>query len=489
MSSSAGQSQANREVPTAVYTRRIETSYDVSSVTVGGLQVWPFLRTEYNISLSAKRDGFVKDPRMRMGPVQKLRRLRNLLYGFPAWWRSYDYVVLAGAGGRKLLNGQYVHKDTEWLIQALGRNRTLAVEEARLWKGHYPHGCVPEKHVVSRDVLNALAFLPMRPERLSIANESILREINTEFGLKVDYRWSIAVFLRVASVLGRFMRRWQPRAIFLSCYWGLVHQAAIYAARRQGITTCELQHGLMPPRESNHGYTVSCKCDRNCFPEYLMVYGEHFRDQFRDSNFIDNDNVLVTGSGYIDSIRAGYECDPQLRAALDRYDTSVCVASQADHEDEIVAFISAAARQAPRTLFVFVPRLLGRDYSAVGFPENVVVYEHLNFYQVVKFTDFHATLWSSTAVEAPAFGTPNILIDLGGGARRFYGTMLTDPDVTRFVTTPAELVEALRSWHPHPRQDIIARHRRFIAPGHQALLDQALGRVLGERPSGYCSGH
>ena len=460
------------------FLREVETEYPLTSVTVDGVQVWPFLRQLFFWHLWRGELGVRR--RKRVQVTRELTRVWNLAYGLHNWWARHDYVFLSSPLFRRQLDGKYVDKHTEWLMARLGRGKCLSVQNSICPGGaDFRRTLNGEEKAVSCDPLNLLAVLPFRTSLMRVQNASVLGDINARYGLDVDYCWAIGAFFRTSNAFGRCYRRWRPRMVFVSCYYNLVHQAAVFAANLLGIPVVEFQHGRI--NETHSGYNIFCRFDRACFPTHMFCYGDYVRDFFGSDNFfMPRENVLPVGNGYIEYIRDRCDAEPDLLKALQVHRKTVAVTSIASLEKAMVDFVRTAAAQDDSILYVFIPRQWSELHSDLQFPKNVIMFKELDFYRIAKYTDFHTTIHSTTALEAPAFGTPNVLINLNGLARAFLSDLLTDTEVTRIVDTPAELVRTVQTWKPKERTEITRRHARFYKMGHAEAGWAAVGKILAE---------
>jgi hypothetical protein len=169
----------------------------------------------------------------------------------------------------------------------------------------------------------------------------------------------------------------------------------------------------------------------------------------------------------------------QLRS---KYEKIVAVSSQWVIEDELIEIIKKTAAICKKTLFIFVPRyVLDKNYQLMAFPTNVVLIRQLDIYQTILLSDFHVTVYSTTALEAPVFGVRNILIDIKGQASEFYKNILSNPLVTRFVNTAEELAEAIVNWEPVPKTKIKQLHGGFYRSNHEENLKKALITIFKEK--------
>ncbi len=453
------------------FLREVEQNMDVGSVTCRGKQVWPFLRQVYFFQYHRHSLGLRPPKKVRWFHEQ--RRVPNLFYGMGDWLRRYDWLLFCSSKGRALVRENHAERASDWVMAALGRDRGLTVEFSEAGR-HYSRRVMPDQHIVSCDPLNLLLVLPaLNAGHVEIHNENVLRQINAEYRLAVNYRWAILSTFRLVRVFRCLLRVWQPKVVFMTCYYCMMNQAVILAAKQLGIKTVELQHGHI--KNDHFAYKVPLELDRSSFPDYLMCYGDYVKKLFGPhNNFIAEDRVFAVGNGYVEYMADLDKPDPLLLAQIQRYRVSVAVTTQWSLEDELIKFVRDAAIRNQDILYVIVPRVVSKDYSRFAFPLNVTVLPHLRFYDIARHTDFHATVCSTCALEAPAMGTPNVLIDLKGWARDYYGDVLTDERVTRIVSTPEEFVQAVSTWDTEDRRTIRSFHREFYKPGHQSLVYEVL---------------
>ena len=448
----------------------IESSYDVASIKYHGNQVWPFLRQIYFFQYHRASVGFA--PKKKMVSWNNLRRAKNLVYGACNWCGDYDYVLICSVELRRKLGDKYVNKDAEWLIQELGKRRVITVEFSDNGK-HFKRSQVAEENVVSGDVFNMVGVLPLISRRDSVENEHILREINERFDLCVDYHWAISSFFRLARAWMSLFRFWKPLTIFVSCYYSMVHQAAVFAANKCRFTVVELQHGRIGAK--HFAYNIKRNLDRAFFPTYMFSYGEYVKQTFTaDNKFIKRDHVLPVGNGYLEELSRSSHAPGAVKDAICHYDKSVAVTTQWSSERDLIEFIKMSAIRDERIGYVLIPRKFSNAYVDLDLPGNIMLFPDLSFYQIVMCVDFHSSVCSTCALEAPVLGIPNILIDLKGWASLYYGDLLADKTVTRIVSTPEEYVSEIRSWKVSCREDVKRKHGSIYRCDHQDNIRRAL---------------
>jgi len=457
------------------FVKEVETKYDVESIKVKDMEVWPFLRIPYYVAYSNKYDFNIKQQK-KTSLWTKTKRVKNVFYGFWNLFKKYDYLVFSCVFETRLMNGRYVNKLAEFLMSELGKKRVLLIENPEDGS-HFKRSKLSTKNIISSDFFLVFRYLPLLKRRFIINNEVILKEINSKYDLNINYRMLISRFICYKNLFRLFFRAYKTRLVFISEYYNSMYQAAVYTAKKLDIKTIELQHGVI--NNKHPAYNVFVKLDKSFFPDYLFAFGDSVKNVFDEDNyFIKKDNVLPIGSMYIDYINDEYKASEETIKMFSnfrkKYKRIVAVPSQKTIENKLIDFLKKSASLSKNVLYIFVPRDVNKDYSNANFPENIILLKNLNVYQIIKEANFHATVYSTCSLEAPALGVPNILINIDGMARKYYSDLLMNRDVTRFVDTEEEFVDVILNWHTRIKKGIMDLHNGFYKQNHKESLKQAL---------------
>lgn len=460
------------------FIKEIETKYNVSSISVNDIQVWPFLRVSYYFQYGRSYIFEVLNNNSNRTKIifSRLKRIRNVFYGFWNLFKKYDYIVFSDTLERRLVSGKYIDKIAEYLLYELGEKRVLLIENP-VNGLHFNRSKISTKNIISLDIFCIFCNKYFLRKKLCIKNEVILKEINKKYGLNINYHRIIAQFIFYKYMFIIFYKIYNPKAIFINCYYSLIHQAAICAAKKKGIKTIELQHGIINNKHS--AYNIFTYLDKSFFPDYLLAFGDYVKNVFNEGNyFIKKENVLPVGSMYLDYINYKYKPSKgNVKIFINfrkKYKKIVTVSSQWTIESKLIKFIKKSASLSKDILYIFVPRDINKNYSNVNFPENIIILKHLDVYQITKETNFHSTVYSTCASEAPAIGVPNILININNQAKMYYSNLLTNRDVTRFVDTEKEFVNTILTWHTKTKREIMSLHNGFYKENHKKNLRHAL---------------
>lgn len=435
----------------------VEREYPVADITVDGEQIWPYLRIRYafygegeNYTQKGERASYNLDPF-----VSRWQGIKTSLYGFPNWVGRYKYVVVAPAMDRRLIEGKQTNRLFDGLVDELGRDNVLFVEQPTPF--HYSNSYT--KHLVSEGVLFAGCYVMTKLDKSQpvIKNVHILEEIQQRYGMGIDDCRKVREFRYLRKVFRLLFQLTRPKVLFVSCYYGFA-QIAIQAAHDLGIKVVEMQHGVIG--KAHCAYNVYTDLDKGNFPDYLLVFGRKELETFDNSRFIDPSHVIPVGSFYIDYVKA----HPAIINGLG--ERTVGVSLQLGAEKALVDFVCKAAQIDQSIDYLLIPRVVDSYFDNMDRPCNVRVLKTHNFYEAMTRVDFHATVSSTTAIEAPSFGVRNILVNLEGGSKRFLSHYLPEGDIARYVETPQEMVDAIRTYPAITREQIAKLNEDNIKPNY-----------------------
>jgi len=458
----------------AEFIHEVETSFAVSGVCVDGIPVWPYLRQCF--IFQQQRKAYLGERRRSIPLFQSLRRMPLIVKGarrpFPA-----DYLVLTSTDKRRMLNGVYLDRIAEGVREQCGAAVGLQiVQSTMLGATSYGERISRDENLWPSDFFHFRLLSALPVSRSRIEGEAVLLDINRRYGLTVPYRKYLGGWLAVRGIVGEWLERVSPRLIFSTCYYGLVTQAFIYEGHQRGVPTIELQHAAI--NRTHAAYRLFYPAPRDFLPDWLFAEGPNVLDMFgTDNSFISRDRVHVIGNFFCERVyesRQNAPRPPELQA----FRLAVCVPRQATVEQVAVRWINRISRQVPDVAFVVLPRNPGDRPSGLTCRGNVFCGVQYDFYQLCPTVDLHATVYSNCALEAPALGTPNLLLNAQGKSRWYFGGTLTESSVNQYADTPDHAVRILKDFCGQPSESVRQKHANVYATDYSERLSRAL-RAIG----------
>ncbi|MFT5171835.1 MAG: hypothetical protein ACI9BD_001614 [Candidatus Marinamargulisbacteria bacterium] len=451
--------------------KEIESRFAVDTIRVNGWQMWSYLRMQHRVYLQSaalKKIVF----RSRSGA---LKQLKNSFYGLTSLFGPVDYFVLSEAVLRRKVNGLYVDKSFDYLISKLGPKRTLCFEATTFQRqSHYPKRKVKTKRILSYSLVLFLS-LPFFLRRLKILNYGILKSVIEKYEIPFNHRYLFKNVLSQFSVAKWFFRLYRPKAIFVTGYYGKI--PFIRAAKLRGIPVVEMQHGFL--QADHFAYNSRLKLDNTFFPDYLLCFGDKETAYFEKATaLVSKSNVVPVGSYILDQLWREFTPNPNWVQRRQSNTIMIAVSGVEEQEKEMISFLREAVAIEPRLIILYCPKFRETQgkKKVFDFPESIFLVDDLNIYEAICHSDFHATTWSTCALEAPSLGVPNILMDIDGFATHYLGGDLTDQSTTRFADSPHSFVSLATAWKVLPRQQIRDRNKTHFKPNFEDNIDAFLAR-------------
>jgi hypothetical protein len=359
---------------------------------------------------------------------------------------------------RKLYNDTYYDIYLDPLYELLGD--TFAVfewPETTGYRRKYDHPVYSKHHVPMHIPLWSKTFWDLLSNRITgrrnftLESEGILQEIIEYIGttasvdktqLTKDINDFITVFASIKRFLYDILHKIKPKAVLIRCGYGRFPMALAQACRELGIPSIELQHGLITSYLPAYRRATP-STNRDCVPEYLLAHGEIYADMVRDGNLFEKDKVVTTGYPYLQRTLLERKKTPSLKQSLSPYSKNILFTSQWIVAEEIKIFVLKVAdhlEQAHMGIgILFKPHPYDKnDYTDLRKNNHIVLIDkYEDTFKLFSVADIHSTVYSTSGLEAMAFGTPNIFVDIYN---------ITPNTGTPYIArSPAQFIESINT--------------------------------------------
>ena len=131
-------------------------------------------------------------------------------------------------------------------------------------------------------------------------------------------------------------------------------------------------------------------------------------------------------------------------------------------------------------LFFLKPRKLplSHYHEKYVFPKNIIFIDTVNIYELIIQTDFHITIYSTCAIEAPSLGKKNILFNIDGKAKEYLGETLKNDVTTVYVDTIEEFNKVILNVDAPSLKSIFEAHKDVLYSGYTKNMDYFLENIL-----------
>ncbi len=448
--------------------KEIELNSPVELIEFKGQKVWPYLRIYFASKLIHNSGSKQVDSSI----VKSF--FKSFFYGFSNIFRSYKYLYFTSSDQRRKTRDKFTDKSVDSIASLLGDGLVFEFPSPN----HYKKDEIPTKNIISKYILYFLVLVHSKLflRKAKITNSKIIDVLLKEYNLELNYRDIICKHYSQYRIMTLMLKLYKPKAVFFVCYY--TNMGYIKALKENNIKVIEIQHGLI--NDTHDAYVIFKKIDTSFYPDFLLTFGEKEKEVFTEENFfIDTKNIIPIGHFYLDFLSKQTVQDKELSKISEQYKKIVSITSQNHYiEEQLIDFVIKSAKLDDTILYVFIPRTLGKSAEEYGFPSNVILVDWLNCYEIIAHSDFHSTVFSSCAIEAPSIGVQNIMINLDNLSKTVYGNILTNSEITCYAETPNQYVDIINSFIKLKKNEIIYSNETIISPDYLNKLDSHLKKIL-----------
>lgn len=390
----------------------IEDKYAVEQPNSHGFSLWPLLRQSIYIEIFTKK---VKSD-LVLRTRNKAQLIKNFLYGISYIFKlgNFNYVFFNNADKRTLCknNKKYDVFFDAW-ADKLGQDKSLFIEWAI--NAHYPKTETYSKHVMSDLIFKLISKLFIYKTNVNDGDYQELEKIVLDHELKINLKATAKTKIGSIYFYKWLFNRIKPKAVFLIS--SFTKEPIVIAAHLCGIKVYEAQHGFIG---NNHQFYKSHKSfDKKHYPDFLISFGEYEKNNLPKGFIFKKHQIMPTGSLYLENIKNNYT-DEKLKALKNKYNKIFCVTLQTVLDHEFITWVHKQCDFYKESLFVLAPRNKAIDYSKYLNRSNCVILEDYNIYQILKYSDYNITIYSTTAIEASVFNAFTLFYNLNGLSSKYF---------------------------------------------------------------------
>ncbi len=401
----------------------LEERYDTSSVRYGDQYVWPSIRICIWYILKKKNPPKLALIKSLIGLI--LRAVSSLVHlSKPVNHQipEADYILVTTASSYLIqANNKRYSPLIDPVLEVLSRNNStikLDEENSKDLKNLYPAPVVNLNHTNFIDYLKAIQLVLInRPFIISIC-----RDLDIHF-----LHLAISVIKRMVTTYAaeraftRVIKRINPKAVFLICYYTPQNMGIISAARKRKIASIDIQHGKQGKYQGAYTHWNSIPPGGyDHLPDYFWVWGVESKDNIMQNSPERKNHVAVIGGlPWIDRFRRSEEFNsiPDWLNVKMEGKKVILVSLQAklgSLKRVVPDELATAIEDSPDNWLWLLRRHHNHMYvkdevlaSLEGAADHKYIIDNLNeipLYSLLKIADYHITAYSSVLYEAEAFG-------------------------------------------------------------------------------------
>jgi len=440
---------------------KIEKNYPVDSIQFSdGTRIWNLIRVFIYADIQKQTERETKEKKINKNSLKSLSFiLKEGIVPLKLPHKKIDICGFSSTESRKYRKGKYYDIYLDPLYDVIGENFTVFEwPEISGYRRKY-HGKIYSKNYVQMHIpiftktfWNILFYKLLSRRNFSIDPEKVLIEI-IEFISKTssidkdklmkDVYDFITIFFYIKSFLYKILKDVSPNTVLIRCGYGRFPMALSQACRELGIPSIELQHGLITSYHPAYIKTIKSE-NRDCVPEYLLTHGDIFTDIVKAGNLFDKNKVISVGFPYLEKIKEETKRNNSPSTmSPSPFQHNILFTSQWSIANEIQDFIIKVAEKLKKSQLnigiIFKPHPYDTtDYSHLAKYDHIILAnKYEDTFKLFNKVDVHSTVYSTSGLEAMAFGKPNIFVDIC--------ELMEKSDSQFIVDSPSQFIDTLQN--------------------------------------------
>jgi len=231
------------------------------------------------------------------------------------------------------------------------------------------------------------------------------------------------------SISRNILDNFQPKIVFMSCEFDQFNRVLTYVAKKKGIKTMALQHGVISAE--HRGYVFNDEQARKALPHTTFVWGPCYRDTLIKQSVYHRDEVLVSGSPRYDFLKNANSiysrknfCKKHGIPAGDKillWTTQSHALPTEENRKNCHAIFKAVSQLEGVRLIIKPHQGEGKEHSELirkiaskHGVDAIIMPKDSDTYEQIFSCDLLITKHSTTAVEAIILDKPVIVLNLSG---------------------------------------------------------------------------
>lgn len=408
----------------------IEKNYAVDEARINEMYLWPIIRQPIYFEIFRKKFNFSTKLRTR----NKTQLIKNFCYGIKHLFKlkKYEYLFFNNADKRThQIKGKHFDVFFDAWADKVGQEKSLFIEWAI--DSHYSKNKVYSKNIISDLIFKCCCFIYTFFVKVKPQEIKAIEQILTDYDLTINIDKITKKRIGEIAFYRMLFKYIKPKTIFLIS--SFTKETIVVAAHLEQINVYEAQHGYIG---KNHQFYNSYRDFGSLYyPDYLIGFGESEKKNLPEDFIFNSDQILSIGSLYLEDIVKNYT-DLKLESITKQYDKVFCVTLQGVKEIELLSWIENQAQNNPDWLFILKPRNKKINYDKYVEVKNCMLLPEHNVYQVLKYSHYNITIYSTTAVEATSFDVKTIFFNIGELSKKYFDI----DDLYCAVINPGENITA-----------------------------------------------
>jgi len=435
---------------------RLVENIDISKIKYKGENIWPVFRNK--IGWNMVMEEYPKGAFMNSKRDHKPAVVKNLLidiFKLPFYLKKYDYIYFTNFDDYRLVDGKRVNR--------LTYEFSLNVKDAKILEIQSTLSSLQKNSELTN--INYISNTFITVFRLILSKfitigsvDNITKEFKKN-GINLNVDGVVREYIAYGIVYKLLFKITKPKMVITTCYSSIL---AIKSANDLGIDTLEFQHGNI---SEHYAYTIENGINSSFYPKYIALFGEKDKLYLYGSNYIrDKKNIFLVGNMLTSYY--GSKSSDTILSLRDQYAKIIAITLQWTVFDEVIGYIKKESKLNQEYCFILIPRKKEELNSYSFDTDNIKIFSDLTCYEIVANSDYHFTVYSTCALEAPSLGIKNIFYNIGNLSNIYFFNYIKSNRFNLLLEPDQHISDIIDLDDNDTKESIMIKNQEVIYPDY-----------------------
>ena len=442
-------------------------SIDISKIKYKDENIWSIFRNRigWNMVMEEYPSGVFTNSKKE----HKLAVVKTFfmdIFKLPFYLRRYDYIYFTSFDDYRVVDGKNVNR----LIHEFSLN----IKDAKILEIQSTLSLNKDSELSNINYISNTFIIIFRLILSRFITIEPIDSIAKEFdknGVYLNVNGTVKEYIAYKVLYKLLFKIIKPKMVVTTCY---SHMLATKSANDLGIDTLEFQHGKI---SEHYAYTIKERIDSSFYPKYIALFGEEDRTYLNSSKYIkDKENIFLVGSMLVSYY--SNKTNNKILSLREQYSKIIAITLQWTVLDEVIEYIKRESKLNKEYCFILIPRKKEELNSYTFDTNNIKIFLDLTCYEIVANSDYHLTVSSTCAHEAPSLGIKNIFYNIRNLSNISFGQYIKSNSFNLLLKPNQHISEIIDLDLDESKESIMNKNRDLIYPNYVDNINKMVEDIL-----------
>jgi hypothetical protein len=434
---------------------------DISKISYKQENIWPIFRNKigWNMIIREYSSGMLSN-RKRAHKLNIIKIFFSDIFKLLFYIGKYDYIYFTTSDDYRVVGNENINRLTHEFSSNVKDAKVLEIQSTLSLQKNRELSNI---NYLSNTFIIIFRLIVSRFIMVESV-DNIIKEFEKN-SIHIDAQKIIREYLAYKILYELLFKITKPKMVISTCYTSMF---AIKSANDLGIKTLEFQHGKI---SEHYAYTINEDINSSFYPKYIAVFGDEDRVYLNNSNYISyKKNIFLVGNMLVSYYRN--KESKEIRSLRYSYSKIIAITLQWTVFEEVVEYIKKESKLNKKFCFILIPRKKEELLSYTYDGDNIKIFPDLTCYEIVANADYHFTVYSTCANEAPSLGIKNIFYNIKNLSNLYFDDYIKSNKFNLLLEPGQHISDIISTDSPDSKESIIHENREIIYPNYRDNIKQ-----------------